>query len=61
MTGSMGRDKDVEKLSYTIILPENGLLFPYDTLRSRGLEAGESTSLRSHTEELELVIKLSSG
>lgn len=31
MPGSMGHDKDVEKLSYTIILSENRLLFPYNT------------------------------
>ena len=58
MPGSMGHDKDVEKLSYTIIFPENGLLFPYNTRRNCGLEAGKGTSMRSHTEESELVFKL---
>lgn len=48
MTGSVGRDKDVEKLSYTTILPEHKLdcYSHTDTLKKPSLEAGESSSVR---------------
>lgn len=40
MPGSMGHCRDIEKLSSTIILPENGLFF-HVTYEEIGLEDGE--------------------